>query len=118
VPGRPPIISPNDGNILQERFWQSGHRWAAHRSIVLRHNKGYGSHSTALTFIASVNPVKYVGAEPVFMDCDDSLTLDPEKLRDFCEQECYFDNRKLSNKQTGKHIKAIIVIHIFGNLAL
>lgn len=45
-----------------------------------------------LTFIASVNPVKYVGAEPVFMDCDNSLTLDPEKLRDFCEQECCFEN--------------------------
>ncbi len=71
----------------------------------------------ALTFIASVNPVKYVGAEPVFMDCDDSLTLDPEKLRDFCEQECRFQNGILINNQTGKHIKAIIVVHIFGNMA-
>ena len=24
-----------------------------------------------LTFIAAVNPTKYIGAEPVFMDCDD-----------------------------------------------
>ena len=71
----------------------------------------------ALTFIASVNPVKYVGAEPVFMDCDDSLTMDPEKLRDFCELECRFENEKLINNQTGKHIKAIIVVHIFGNMA-
>lgn len=71
----------------------------------------------ALTFIASVNPVKYVGAEPVFMDCDDSLTMDPEKLRDFCELECRFENEKLINNQTGKHVKAIIVVHIFGNMA-
>jgi len=26
-----------------------------------------------LTFMAAVNPVKYIGAEPIFMDCDDSL---------------------------------------------
>lgn len=71
----------------------------------------------ALTFIASVNPVKYVGAEPVFMDCDDSLTMYPEKLRDFCELECRFENEKLINNQTGKHVKAIIVVHIFGNMA-
>lgn len=71
----------------------------------------------AMTFIASVNPVKYVGAEPIFMDCDDSLTLDPEKLRDFCELECHFENEKLINNKTGKHVKAIIVVHIFGNMA-
>lgn len=30
-----------------------------------------------LTFIAAVNPVRYQFAEPVFMDCDDSLCMDP-----------------------------------------
>ena len=29
-----------------------------------------------LTFIAAVNPIRYCGAEPVFMDCDDSLCMD------------------------------------------
>ena len=41
-----------------------------------------------LTFIAAVNPIRYMGAQPVFMDCDDSLCMDPEKLRRFCEEEC------------------------------
>ncbi len=41
-----------------------------------------------LTFIAAVNPVTYVGASPVFMDCDDSLCMDPDKLEQFCEEEC------------------------------
>ena len=41
----------------------------------------------ALTFIAAVNPVRYQFAEPVFMDCDDRLCIDPEKLRRFCENE-------------------------------
>ena len=70
-----------------------------------------------LTFIAAVNPVRYVGAEPIFMDCDDSLTMDVDKLRAFCENECVFENNKLINKTTKKHIKAILVVHVFGNMA-
>lgn len=70
-----------------------------------------------LTFIAAVNPVEYVKATPVFMDCDDSLCMDPEKLRMFCEEECEFTNGVLKHKTLGKPIKAIIVVHVFGNLA-
>lgn len=70
-----------------------------------------------LTFIAAVNPVKYVGAEPIFMDCDDSLTMDTDKLLEFCERECTFDGSKLVNSKTQKNIKAIIVVHVFGNMA-
>ena len=70
-----------------------------------------------LTFIAAVNPVKYMGAEPIFMDCDDSLTMDPDKLLEFCEEECSFIDEKLINNKTKKHIKAIIVVHVFGNMA-
>lgn len=70
-----------------------------------------------LTFIATVNPVKYIGADPIFMDCDDSLNMDPDKLLEFCEQECDFVDERLINKATRKHIKAIIVVHVFGNMA-
>lgn len=70
-----------------------------------------------LTFIAAVNPVKYLEAEPIFMDCDDSLTMDPIKLQDFCEKECDFKDKVLINKKTGRHVKAIIVVHVFGNMA-
>lgn len=70
-----------------------------------------------LTFIAAVNPVKYIGAEPVFMDCDESLCMDMEKLQTFCEHECSFINGNLINKKTGRRIKAVIVVHVFGNMA-
>lgn len=70
-----------------------------------------------LTFIAAVNPTKYIGAEPVFMDCDDSLCMDPIKLQKFCETECDFTDGKLIDKQTGRHIKAMVVVHVFGNMA-
>lgn len=70
-----------------------------------------------LTFIAAVNPVKYIGAEPIFMDCDDSLTIDVNKLSEFCENECIFINGMLINNSTNRAIKAIIVVHVFGNMA-
>lgn len=71
----------------------------------------------ALTFIAAVNPVKYIGARPVFMDCDDSLCMDPVKVKSFCEEECEFINGKLIEKESGKCIKALLVVHVFGNMA-
>lgn len=74
-----------------------------------------------LTFIAAVNPVRYQFAEPVFMDCDDSLCLDPVKLREFCKEECHIvfegDCKKLIHNESGKTVKAVIVVHVFGNMA-
>ncbi len=71
----------------------------------------------ALTFIAAVNPVRYVGAEPVFMDCDSSLCMDPVKLERFCSEECKMDNGSLMHLETGKIIKCLVVVHVFGNMA-
>ena len=70
-----------------------------------------------LTFIAAVNPVKYVGATPVFMDCDDSLCMDPVKLEAYFEENCEYMDGKLMDKCLKKTVKAIIVVHIFGNMA-
>lgn len=70
-----------------------------------------------LTFIAAVNPVRYQFAEPIFMDCDDGLCMDAGKLRCFCEEECVCGRDGLVYKKTGKLIKAVVVVHVFGNLA-
>lgn len=68
-----------------------------------------------VTFIAAVNPVKYQYATPVFIDCDDSLCMDPVKLRSFCEEECEWDGEVLRYK--GAVVKALVVVHVFGNMA-
>lgn len=68
-----------------------------------------------LTFVAAVNPVKYQFATPVFIDCDDSFCMDPIKLKEFCEKECKFDGKILTYKN--KVVKALVVVHIFGNMA-
>ncbi len=70
-----------------------------------------------LTFIAAVNPVHYQFAEPIFMDCDDSLCLDAKKLKIFCEQECYIKEENLIYRKTERIIKAVVVVHVFGNMA-
>jgi len=70
-----------------------------------------------LTFIAAVNPAGYLGAEPVFMDCDDSLCMDPEKLEKFCRVECMRTENGLIHKTNGKRIRVIVVVHVFGNMA-
>jgi len=70
-----------------------------------------------LTFVAAVNPVRYVGAEPIFMDCDDTLNMDMDKLEAFLEKECQHIDGKVINKKTKRQIKAIIVVHVFGNPA-
>jgi perosamine synthetase len=68
-----------------------------------------------VTFISPINTVRYVGANPIFMDCDDYLNIDVEKTVEFCERECEFDGEYLVNKKNGRKIKAIIPVHIFGH---
>ena len=70
-----------------------------------------------VTFIAAVNPVRYQFANPIFMDCDDGLCMDALKLEKFCEQECELKEDGLHWKKDDSRIKAMIVVHVFGNLA-
>ena len=89
---------------------------ALHLSLMVSNvNSGDEVIVPTLTFIAAVNPVKYIGAYPVFMDCDDSLTLDANKLEKFLEEECEYKNNELINKFSKRRIKAIVVVHVFGN---
>ena len=71
-----------------------------------------------LTFIAAVNPLtRYVGAEPVFIGCDNSLCIDPDAVEAFCRDHCELREGKLYNKATGAHVKALEAVHVFGNMA-
>lgn len=60
---------------------------------------------SSLTFVASANAIKYVGAEPVFIDSDlDSWNMCPHALGRAFE----------TAKQAGRLPKAVIVVHIYG----
>jgi len=68
-----------------------------------------------LTFIAPVNAVRYLGAEPVFMDCDSFMNLDSVKLGEFLKTSCRKSAKGTVNRKTGRLIKAILPVHVFGN---
>ena len=69
-----------------------------------------------LTFIAPVNVIKYCGAHPVFMDCDeDTLCADIQKILDFINKKCVRRNGHTYNRKTGRRLRAIIPVHIFGH---
>lgn len=68
-----------------------------------------------LTFIAPINAVRYLNANPIFMDCDLHLNIDPVKTADFLEKECFFNGVRLKNNKTGATIRGIILVHTLGN---
>lgn len=71
-----------------------------------------------LTFIAAVNPLtRYIGAEPVFIGCDDSWCIDPDAVEDFCANHCTLKEDGLYNNKTGAKVAALEVVHVFGNMA-
>ena len=68
-----------------------------------------------VTFIAPVNAVSYVGARPVFMDCDEYYNIDVAKTLEFIKEETVFKNGATYNKKTGCRVIAVIGVHVFGN---
>lgn len=70
-----------------------------------------------LTFIAAVNPIRYAGAQPVFIGCDDTWCISPGAVQEFCENRCEMRGGKLYNKTSGAHVAALEVVHVFGNMA-
>ncbi len=69
----------------------------------------------SLTFIAPVNTIRYVQAEPVFMDCDSYYNLDVQKTLRFLETETIQKNGLCINKKSGQRISALIPVHLYGN---
>jgi len=70
-----------------------------------------------LSFVASVNSIHYCGAEPLFVDITpDTWQLDITLLEHFLETKCVVENEVCYIKSSKKRIKAILPIHILGNV--
>ena len=69
----------------------------------------------SVTFIAPVNAVRYVGAHPVFLGCDDFMNLDPTALADFLDNECDHTREGLRDRATGRLVRGVVPVHVFGN---
>jgi len=71
---------------------------------------------STITFISPANAIRYVGAWPVFMDAEpDYWQMDPQKVMEFLERECRWQNSELRNKTTCRRVKAILPVHILGH---
>lgn len=69
-----------------------------------------------LTFIATINAVMYQSAIPVFFDCDDNMCIDAEQVENYLANECICKDGITVEKASGKTVKAIILVHVFGDL--
>jgi pyridoxal phosphate-dependent aminotransferase EpsN len=64
--------------------------------------------ASTLTFVASVNPIVYLGAKPVFIDSEaSSWNMDPVLLEETLEQKA----------RVGRLPKAVVVVHLYGQSA-
>lgn len=68
-----------------------------------------------LTFIATVNAVLYQSAEPVFFDCDDHMCLDAEQVASYLARECRLEGGRTVETASGRTVKAMIPVHVFGD---
>ena len=62
---------------------------------------------SSFTFSASANPIAYERATPVFVDCDDTWTMDPNLLEDALK----------TAQAKGRRVKAVVAVDLYGQCA-
>lgn len=72
---------------------------------------------TNVTFIATLNAIKYVGASPILIDIDEnSWQIDLDLLANFLDSKTEIRDDVCVLKSTGQRIKAIVPVHVLGNM--
>lgn len=75
---------------------------------ILNIGKGDVVFCSDFTFVASANPILYVGAEPIFIDAEpESWNMSPQALERALREA----------KKAGKLPKAVIIVHLYGQCA-
>ena len=70
----------------------------------------------SLTFVGTVNAILYLGAIPHFVDSEDeTFGVDPNALKKWLKNFSEITNDGCINLKTGKRIKALMPVHIFGH---
>jgi perosamine synthetase len=71
-----------------------------------------------LTFIATANAVRHAGADPVFVDCDGFMNIDPAGVRSFLEEACEpGPDGAPVERASGRVVRAVVPVHVFGRPA-
>jgi dTDP-4-amino-4,6-dideoxygalactose transaminase len=70
------------------------------------------------TFFATAGTIARTGARPIFCDIDPvTFNLDPNAVETFLSQECEVRDGALVNRATGGVIKALMPVHLYGQVA-
>jgi dTDP-4-amino-4,6-dideoxygalactose transaminase len=70
------------------------------------------------TFFATAGTIARTGARPIFCDIDPvTFNLDPAAVETFLTQQCEMRGGALVNKATGGIIKALMPVHLYGQVA-
>jgi dTDP-4-amino-4,6-dideoxygalactose transaminase len=72
------------------------------------------------TFIATTEAVTQAGGVPDFVDIDErTYNMDPEKLREYLEIQCYVDVASGGpiNRKSGRPVAAVVPVHLYGQTA-
>lgn len=71
---------------------------------------------STLTFIASANAIRYIGAHPVLIDVEPKhWQIDPNLVYKFLRDQCTWKQGRLINKQSGRPVRAIMPVHVLGH---
>jgi perosamine synthetase len=74
-----------------------------------------------ITFIATLNAIKYIGAQPILIDVDiNNWQMDLDLLEQYLEQNTEFKTTKSGtycfDTTTNKRVRAIMPVHVLGNI--
>ncbi|CAN5599497.1 DegT/DnrJ/EryC1/StrS family aminotransferase [soil metagenome] len=71
--------------------------------------------TTPYTFFATAGCIARVGARPLFVDIDPvTFNISPAAIADFLESRCRQDGQGHLIDQSGRRVRAIVPVHLFG----
>ena len=70
-----------------------------------------------ITFVASINAIKYVQADPVLIDVtSDTWQMNLDLVEEFLRKECSSSKNNCVHRSSGRVVRGILPVHVLGNL--
>ncbi|MGH8149511.1 MAG: DegT/DnrJ/EryC1/StrS family aminotransferase [Steroidobacteraceae bacterium] len=74
--------------------------------------------TTPYSFFATAGTIARTGARPLFCDIDPhTFNLAPHAVRTFIAESCASEGGELRNRRTGGRVKALMPVHLYGQVA-
>jgi dTDP-4-amino-4,6-dideoxygalactose transaminase len=70
------------------------------------------------SFFATAGVIARLGARPIFCDIDPgTFNLSPDAVGEFLSRQCVWRDDRLLNRSTGGAVRAVMPVHLFGQMA-